>query len=157
LNDLLTWCRVRRPDGEANEVRILLERFVRGDPQDDRSRRALAEQLCRMGRLDEAEAEAARLPDADPDVQAIRARIALNRGDERGVEERLTRGSTASPELNRLRGRRALLSGDAPAALRWYQAADQVEPDHRDTLLGLGQACRLLGDAPAAAKRLQQA
>src|SRR5262249_32561789 len=44
LNDLLTWCRVKRPDGEADEVMTLLQRFVEGDSEDDRSRLELAHQ-----------------------------------------------------------------------------------------------------------------
>jgi len=157
MNDLLTWCRVKRPEGETNEVVILLQRFLQGDPEDHRSRRALAGQLRRLARLPEAEPLLSRLPETDPEVLAIRARIALDRGDQRTAEALLTRESAGSAELDRLRGHRALLRGDARAAWQAYQAAYIAEPDHRETLLGLGQACRLLGDGQAAAPWLQAA
>src|SRR5438552_310668 len=113
LNDLLTWCRVKRPEGETNEVVILLQRFLQGDPDDHRSRRALAGQLRRLGRLTEAETLVSRFPETDPEALAIRARIALDRGDQRTAEALLSRESAGSAELNRLRGHRALLRGDA--------------------------------------------
>jgi tetratricopeptide (TPR) repeat protein len=150
LNDLLTWSRVKRPDGEANEVMILLQRFVEGDPEDDRSRLELARHLRRTGRLAEAEDQLSRLPETDPNVVAVRARSALDRGDEKACEEWLGRSSGSSPELDRLRGQRALLNHDARDALRFYQAAHEAEPGSRDTALGLGQAYRLVGDPGSA-------
>ena len=98
LDDLLAWCRVKRPDGEANEVVILLRRFVEGDPEDDRSRLELARHLRRTGRLDEAEDQLSRLPETDPNVVGVRARIAIDRGDEKACEEWLARSSGNSAD-----------------------------------------------------------
>jgi len=150
LDDLLAWCRVKRPDGEANEVVILLRRFVEGDPEDAHSRMELARHLLRTGRLNEAEDQLSRLPETDPNVVAVRALVAIDRGDEKACEDWLAHSSGSSPVLWRLRGQRALLKHDARAALRFYQAAHEAEPDSRDTIFGLGQAYRLAGDAAAA-------
>jgi tetratricopeptide (TPR) repeat protein len=150
LDDLLAWCRVKRPDGEANEVVILLRRFVEGDPEDDRSRLELARHLQRTGRLEEAEHQLSRLPETDPNVVAVRALIAIDHGDEKACEDWLARSSGSSAVFLRLRGQRALLKHDAHAALRFYQAAHESEPGSRDTIFGLGQSYRLVGDAAAA-------
>ena len=95
------------------------------------------------------------LPESDPDARAVRARIALDRGDDRAVEAILAGGPADHPELARLRGRFALAHRDGPAAVRHFRAAYAAEPDDRDTVFGLGTALALVGDRAAAAPFLR--
>ena len=111
---------------------------------------ALAETLREIGRRDEAAQVLSVLPESDPDARAVRARIALDRGDDRAAEAILAGGPADHPELARLRGRFALAHRDGPAAVRHFRAAHAAEPDDRDTVFGLGTALALVGDHAAA-------
>jgi tetratricopeptide (TPR) repeat protein len=151
LNELLSWCRTKRPDGETREIVALLERFLAADPADERSRVALARQLQRLGRLDEAEEILAGMPELSADVVSIRLRIAAERGDRQRRDELLAMAPDRSAEVNRIRGAFALMDRDGATALRLFQQARELEPSDRETLLGLGQACRLVKDDAGAA------
>jgi tetratricopeptide (TPR) repeat protein len=155
FDNVFHWCLIRSAVWEPHERVEDLRRFVAADPSDRASRVALAETLRQLGRREEAMTVLAVLPDSDPDARAVRARIALDRGDEPAVEALLAGGPDDHPELARLRGRFALAHGDARAALRHFRAAHAVEPDDRDTVFGLGTALALLGDREAAAPFLR--
>lgn len=144
------WSQVLCSIWDPEEVRGRMSRFVRADPEDAASRRALAESLRRLKRPVEAEAELRRLPDSDPQARAARGVLALERGD-RAAAESLTSGGPADhPVLARLRGRLAQLRGDGPAAVRHFRAAVASDPEDRDALFGLGQALAAAGDREAA-------
>jgi len=154
LNELLAWCRIKRPEGETREVTTLLQRFVAGDSDDQKSRAALARQLLRQGRLDEAEAAIAALPERSNEAISLRVRLDAERGDRIDEEVKPGTQSGASAELSRLRGRHALLNRDGNAALLHFREAQELEPGDRETLMGLGQSCRLLNDEASASRWL---
>ncbi|HWE36976.1 MAG TPA: tetratricopeptide repeat protein [Isosphaeraceae bacterium] len=161
--DVLSWCLTRGDVWDPAEVQGRLETFVKNDPEDRRSRLALAECLRQRSRLDEAEAALAPLTAADPDARAGRARIAMDRGDDGTVAALLADGPADHPGMERLRGSLAMAGGDAESAARHYRAVLAAEPDDRDAVAGLGRALGSLGrgaearpwlDRAAAADRL---
>jgi tetratricopeptide (TPR) repeat protein len=154
FDNVFHWCLTRNAVWEPHERALDLKRFVAADPHDRGSRVALAETLRQIGRRAEAAEVLSVLPESDADARAVRARIALDRGDDREVESILAEGPADHPELARLRGRFALAHRDGPAAVRHFRAAYAAEPDDRDTVFGLGTALALVGD-PAAAPFLR--
>jgi tetratricopeptide (TPR) repeat protein len=156
FDDLYLWCLGRRLDVGPAELAAKLERMAQADPDDRRTRLALAENLRRLGRLAQAETALAPLPAADPEARAVRARLALDRGAVAAASRLLDNGPPDHPALAQLRGRLALARGDE-AAVGHYQAALDADPDDRDTLFGLGQALRLAGKPDAAQPYVQAA
>ena len=157
FDELFSWCLTRNTVWEPFERARVLRRFVTADPDDRRSRVALAETLRQIGRTDEANSMLAVLPESDPDARAVRARIALDQGDDRAAKAILAEGSADHPELALLRGQFALVHGDGPTAVRHFRAAYGALPDDRDTVFGLGTALALVGDHAAAAPFLRDA
>jgi tetratricopeptide (TPR) repeat protein len=155
FDELFTWCLTRNTVWEPHERAGVLRRFVAADPDDGWSRVALAETLRQIGRRDEASEVLAVVPGSDPSARAVRARIALDRGDDRAARAILAEGPADHPELNRLRGQFALAHHDAPAAVRHFRAAYSALPDDRDTVFGLGTALALVGYHAAAAPYLR--
>jgi tetratricopeptide (TPR) repeat protein len=150
--DLFVWTLARRESLDLAESAEVLGRVIQVDPGDRVSRLALSECLRRLGRLGEADSTLRVLPAADPEARAARARIALDRGDSAGAQNLLGADSAANdhPALARLRGRLALGSGDASAAIGHFHAALNADPNDRDTQFGLAQALRLTGQPEAA-------
>ncbi len=157
FDNVFHWCMTRNTVWEPHERAEDLRRFVAADPDDRWSRVALAETLRQIGHRREATNLLSVLPESDPDARAVRARIALDRGDDPAAEAILAGGPADHPELARLRGRFALAHRDGPAAVRHFRAAYAVEPDDRDTIFGLGTALALVGDRAAAAPFLRDA
>jgi tetratricopeptide (TPR) repeat protein len=155
FDNVFHWCLTRNTVWEPHERAQDLKKFVAADPEDRWSRVALAETLRQTGQRDEATKLLANLADSDPDARAVRARIALDRGDDRAVETILAEGPADHPELARLRGWFALSRRDGPAAVRHFRAAYAAEPDDRNTVFGLGTALALVGDRSAAAPFLR--
>ncbi len=140
------WSQIRCSIWEPQRVTPALSRFLEADPGDRWVRLALAEGLRQMGRLDESEEVLAPLALSDPDARVVRARLALDRGDEPAARAMLAEGPADHAGLARLRGRMALARHDWPAAISEFRAALAAEPDHRDGLLGLARAHRLAGN-----------
>jgi tetratricopeptide (TPR) repeat protein len=157
FHEVFSWCLTRNTVWEPHERARALKRVVAADPDDGWSRAALAEALRQINRRDEADDVLAVLPESDPDARVVRARIALDRGDDRLGEAILVGGPADHPELARLRGQFALAHGDAPAAMRHFRDAYAALPDDRDTVFGLGTALALVGDHAAAAPFLRDA
>ena len=157
FHEVFSWCLTRNTVWEPHELARGLRRFVAADPDDGWSRVALAETLRQIGRRDEAADVLAVLPESDPDARVVRARMALDRGNDRVAEAILAGGPADHPELARLRGQFALAHGNAPAAVRHFHAAYATLPDDRDTVFGLGTALALVGDHAAAAPFLRDA
>jgi tetratricopeptide (TPR) repeat protein len=155
FDNVFHWRLTRNVVWEPHERLEDLRRFVAADPSDRGSRVALAETLRQVGRREEAARVLSVLPESDPDARAVRARIALDRGDDRAVAAILAGGPADHPELARLRGRFALAHRDGPAAVRHFRDAYAAEPDDRDTVFGLGTALALVGDHAAAAPFLR--
>ncbi len=94
-------------------------------------------------------------PRRTPTPAPCRARIALDRGDDRAAETILAEGPADHAELARLRGQFALAHGDGPAAVRHFRAAYAALPDDRYIVFGLGTALAFVGDHAAAAPFLR--
>ncbi len=156
FEELYLWTLGRRLDVGPADLAAKLERMLRTDPDDRSIRLALAENLRRLGRLDEAENAVAPLPSDDPEVRAAHARLALDRGAVDAARDLLDEGPPDHPALARLRGRLSLAQGDRNA-VGHYRTALAGDPDDRDTLFGLGQALRLAGKPEAARPYLQAA
>jgi predicted Zn-dependent protease len=157
FGQVFVWCLSRKVDWEPSGAAATLGEFVAADPDDRWSRLALAENLRRMGQPDRAGAVLAPLPAADPEALALRAQLALDRHDEAGASELLQAGPEGHAALEQLRGQMAFARGDGLAAIRHFRAADDAEPNHRETLFGLGRALQMTGDRQAAEPILKAA
>jgi tetratricopeptide (TPR) repeat protein len=155
FQEVLDWCIVRNNSWEPGAIVGDLIRFVSADPLDRWSRLALADIFRRMGLPEGALSTLAALPLDDREANRIRAQIALDRGDDRRIEELLDRGPSDDPGLARLRGRQALARGDAPRAVAHFALAYASDPDDHETLFGFLRALELLGDE-GQAKPLRQ-
>jgi tetratricopeptide (TPR) repeat protein len=151
------WCLTRNTIWEPREMVRTLSSYIQADPDDRWSRLALAENLLKLGRRDDAESVLDVLGPADPDAKAIGVKLALERGDDQAAEALLTDIPADHAELNRLKGRFALAHRDGEAAVRFFRAARAAEPDHRDAIFGLGQALEMVGDHAAALPLLNAA
>jgi tetratricopeptide (TPR) repeat protein len=156
FDDLYLWCLGRRLDIGPADLAAKLERMLHNGPDDRLTRLALAENLRRLGRLDDAEATLAPLSIDDPEVRAARARLALDSGAVPAAKGLLSGGPADHTALARLRGRVALAEGDM-AGVGQFRIALAGDPDDRDTLFGLGQALRLAGNPDAAKPYLRAA
>ena len=156
FDEVFSWCLTRNTVWEPHERARVPEEVRRGgpgrplvargpgrDPAPDRPNEMRRPSVLSV------------LPESDPDARAVRARIALDRGDDRAVEAILAGGPADHPELARLRGQFALAHRDGPAAVRHFRAAYAALPDDRDTVFGLGTALALVGDHAAAAPFLR--
>jgi tetratricopeptide (TPR) repeat protein len=157
FDDVYHACVLVRGGAETRQIIQELREFLAADPADCRSRLALAEELRGLNRVLEAEQVLAVLPESDTEAQALRARLALDRGDPKAAQAMLAAGPRDDPDLAMLRGRLALARRDLPEAIREYRLALAAHPDQRDVLLGLGRALRLAGDHRAAEPYLQAA
>ncbi len=134
------------PEGDLDA----LAKSVAADPDDQASRLALADALCRMGRGEQAQTVLAPLPDSDTDVQLARARLATNRGDLESAALLVARGPERHAGLARLRGLIALSRRDMVAAIHHLQIARDLDPDDRSTQNALSVALRLAGKTDSA-------
>jgi tetratricopeptide (TPR) repeat protein len=150
------WFMTRGAPWDAKDDVDALRRYVDADAEDQWSRVALAEGLRRLGRVEEAEQVLQPMPDVDPEALALRAQLALDRGDIERVERLLAGGSAAHPRLAQLRGQLALKRGDGVSALGHFQAAYTAKQDDCITLTGLATALRQTGQTKAAEPFLAQ-
>jgi tetratricopeptide (TPR) repeat protein len=144
------WCLTRSLLWEPSELVRDLRAWVAADPDDLNSRIALADNARRIGAYAEAERALATLPASDPEARAVRARIALDRGDQEAADALLKEGPKDNPDLSRIRGKLALARRDATTAVRHFREAYAADPDDRDNVIGLAQALTLAGDSKAA-------
>jgi hypothetical protein len=152
-HELLTyWCIAHEDTiNDAAKLKLDLERFVENDPEDRWSRLGLANAYRRLVQFDRARHAVAPLAESDVEARAARAEIELDRGNLDAAASLLADGPETHAKLARLRGRLALNRHDATSALRSFRLADAAERNHWETLFGLAQALRLVGD-PAAAE-----
>lgn len=151
------WCQNACDIWDPRETGARLAKFLAADPDDRASRVALALSRRLDGLPDEAEALLAPLDPTDMDARALRAEIALDRGDTPVAERLAAEGPADHAPSNILRGRLDLGRRDANAAARAFRAALAAVPDSRDALHGIGQALRLRGDHEDAEVYLRQA
>ncbi|MEO6810901.1 MAG: tetratricopeptide repeat protein [Isosphaeraceae bacterium] len=140
--DAFLWGLTRTTDWQIEEIIATLRRFVAADPNDRASRLALAENLVRLGNVDEFNRVVAPLPADDPNVLALRVELALNKGNLTTAETFLKQGPTDDPGLARYRGDLALRQRDWSSAARNFRIALNANPDDRKALFGLGSALR---------------
>ena len=150
------WFMTRNAPWEAKEDIEILQHMVKSDPEDRWSRVALAEGLRRLARPDEARKILEPLPSTDADGRAVRAWLAIDRGDLECAEELAALGPPDHPRLAQLRGQLALKRDDAQVAVRYFQQAYAAAPDDRVTLAGLATALKLNGQSAAAEPFLAQ-
>ena len=118
-----------------------LETFIAADPLDRHSRLALATMLLEHPAMESRVEEILQpLPAADAEAAALRIEMKLNQGRIDEALALLKDTSGADPHLARLRGRVALLKGDLPAAIRFFQEALSEAPFDRVSLSELGKA-----------------
>ena len=140
------WCIAHQEQiEEPADLKPTLEKFVAADTDDRWSRLGLARAYRRLGLFDRSREVLAPLPDSDPEARAGRAEIEFDRGDFDALAVLLADGPEDHPRLARLRGQLALNRNDGPAALRYFRLSDGAEPNHAETLYGLAQALRLVG------------
>ena len=145
------WCIAHQEQiNEPAKLRSTLERFVENDPEDRMSRLGLARVYRQLGHFDRAKDCLAPLPESDPDARASRAEIEFDRGDMEAVSRLLAEGPADHPKLARLRGHLALNRNDGAEAVRCFRLSDAAEPNNGETLYGLAQALRVVGDRTAA-------
>jgi tetratricopeptide (TPR) repeat protein len=151
------WGMTRNLRWEPESDIAALRQSVDADPDDRASRLALAEGLRRLNRGREAEAVLAPMSADDPDARAVRAALAIDRGD---VDE-ATRLATEGPEghagLALLRGQLALTRHEPAAAVVHFRAALAADPDDRRILFSLGTALRLVGHYAESRRRCDAA
>jgi tetratricopeptide (TPR) repeat protein len=143
------WCQNYCRIWDPNEARPVLSRFVEFDPDDRLSRLALATNLRLANLLDQAEAALGLLPDSDPEARALRAEVAIDKGEIDTAQMLARDGPADHVRLNAIRGRLALTSKNAAAAVDYFRAALRQYPEDHDSIGGLGLALRLVGDAQA--------
>lgn len=141
---------------DPNEAIRALVPIVEADPDDRLSRLALANDYRVTLQYDLAEATLRPLPETDPDARAIRAQVALDRGEPEAAGALLREGPADHVRLNCLRGRLALQAGDAARAAEVFRAALERDPRDRDAIQGLGTAMQRLKD-PRSRELLQTA
>jgi tetratricopeptide (TPR) repeat protein len=139
------WFMTRNAPWDAKDDLEPLRQMVEADPEDYRSRLALSQGLRRVGRSDEAAPILDSIPESVSYAQAARAQMAIDRGDLDRAERLLADDRSDDAQISQLRGRLALLHGDAAAAARWFWRAYSVRPDDRATLAGLATTLRLAG------------
>ena len=158
FKDLFIWCLTRSTVWEPAKNLPSLREFVESDPGDRGSRLALAEDLRQLNRREEAEKVLQSIPNSDPEALAIRVAMAFDRGEEEEtIQKLLKEGPEDNAELARMRGKIALRHKRGEEALRYYQIAYKVDPDHRDGQIGMAQSLTMVGDAKAAAPFLKRA
>jgi tetratricopeptide (TPR) repeat protein len=133
-----------------------LARWVQADSGDHASRLALAEGLTRLGQVAEAEALLGTEPDANPDVRAFRARLAMGRGDLEAAARLVAQGPAEHASLAQLRGQLALSRHDGSGAVCHLRLAHRLDPDNRSVMNSLAIALKL-SDQTEAATSLQGA
>jgi tetratricopeptide (TPR) repeat protein len=156
-DDVLLWMNSFEDLWINNLIQSHLERYLAADPDDRLSRLALAGVFVRYYQLEEAEALLAPLSDSDPDVRALRARMALGRMRLEEVRSLLAEGPAEHVRLALLRGRFAVRMHDPAAAARQFRIVLRLEPTNREALEGLSVVLEQLGDRQGADSAQKQA
>jgi tetratricopeptide (TPR) repeat protein len=141
------WCQSFCRIWDPSAPRAPLSEAVAFDPADRWSRLALASSFQLTTELDQAEATLEPLPDSDPDARAMRAEIAIGRGNVDQAEALVKEGPPDHVRLNVIRGRlQAGYHKNPRQAAEFFRAAVQKGPEDRDAIHGLGYALERLGD-----------
>lgn len=154
--DAFVWSLIRGVQWSPEEIVETLSRAVREDPEDSRSRIALADSLMELTRFDEAEAILNPLDLSDPDFRAARGRLALERGDVEALSNLLSSAPNGHIELELLKGKLKLQQRSPEEAINAFQSALALRPNDREALSGLSQALNQAGKREEAAPIILQ-
>lgn len=157
FQEVFLWCLSRRVDWDPESVITELTSYHEADPDDRISSISLAESLRQATRFDEADKVLGTLPADDPEAIALRARVALDRGDPQKAETLLKAGDPLYAGIAKLRGRLALSRRDWPRAAEQFGIAIRDMPEDRDTLFGLGHSLTQLGETKEAEGYIEKA
>jgi predicted Zn-dependent protease len=146
FNQMLLWSSSLAASWDPSETAPIMEGFVEADPDDRLSRLTLAEALRRLRRIDDVKSVLSPLPSSDPEVRAILARIAEDRGDAGEVERLTGEDADRHPVLARMRASLDLGRRDLRAAIKHLRAAAAADPHNRAILYKLGDTLIRLGD-----------
>lgn len=146
FDDVFLWSNSLEDTWINDRIRPHLERYVAADPGDRASRLALARVRLHSNELDAAETLLQNLPDSDPDVRTLRARIALGRFRLEEVRSHLDGGPVDHTGLALLRGHLAIQSKNPAEAARQYGIAIRLDSNSREAAEGLAIALAQLGD-----------
>jgi tetratricopeptide (TPR) repeat protein len=155
--DVLLWTASVEDIWINETIRTQLERYLAADPEDRRSRLALAEVLLRSNQCEESEALLRPFPDSDPDARVLRARLALDRLRLEEVHSLLDQGAVEHAGLALLRGQLAVRLNDPASAARQFRIALRQDPTNREAIHGLSIVLQKLEQAEAAACYQEQA
>ena len=156
--EVYVWCLVRDLAWwEASEQVPILEKAIAADASDDRSRVALAEILHRQSETEKALDVLARDPTKSLYVRAERLKILLDRDGPEAIEKPLAEIPADDPLTATMRGRLALIYGDAATAVRCFEVALKAEPGRRQTIADLGRAYAAAGDSEKAGRLTERA
>ena len=141
------WCQNFCGIWDPSEPRAPLSEAIAFDPEDRWSRLALASSFQLTTELDQAEATLKPLPDSDPDARAMRAEIAISRGNVEQAEALVKEGPPDHVRLNVIRGQlQAGYHKNPRQAATFFRAAVEKDAEDRDAIHGLGYALDRLGD-----------
>jgi tetratricopeptide (TPR) repeat protein len=125
--EIWVWCMVRDLAWWHPEEHVpILEKAIEADPEDFRSRIALAEVLRRQGLTDQALSKIEQSPENRVELRAKRMELLI---------------------VAILRGRMAMSKGDPKSAVRFFELAEIAEPGRREIVANLGQASIQAGDS----------
>jgi tetratricopeptide (TPR) repeat protein len=156
FDHLVHWGKTRNAVWNPKDDNEALKGFLEADPDDRRSRLTLADGYRQMGQLDLANEALAPLPADDLDALALRAQVALERGDREETARLLDKGPSDQPDLARVRGKLLLAEGKPVEAATSLRLALAATPDDRSVFFTLAAALRSAGDLEGA-KRYQEA
>src|SRR5205085_3899523 len=121
---------------------------------------ALAEALAHIGRLEEAQAMAARTPTDCYTCLIARANVAAMAGDAAAANHWSGEAVRQGPHFNAAQtywGQALLTRGQPDAAIAQFKAANKIGPHFADPIEGWGEALLVKGDFKGAAAKLAEA
>jgi tetratricopeptide (TPR) repeat protein len=146
--EIWVWCMVRDLAWWHPEEHVpILEKAIEADPEDFRSRIALAEVLRRQGLTDQALSKIEQSPENRVELRAKRMELLIDQNRMEQVEVMLDQIAVDEPSVAILRGRMAMSKGDPKSAVRFFELAEIAEPGRREIVANLGQASIQAGDS----------
>ncbi len=155
-NEAFIWSFIRGVQWTPEEIVETLSRAVEADPEDLRSRIALADALLELTRFEDAATVLAPLDRSDPDARAALGRLALERGDVPALQKLLADAPENHAGIALLRGKLQLQLRDPKSAVKSYRSALDLRPNDREALSGLAQALNQSGRQEEASEVVEQ-
>ncbi|WP_169977126.1 tetratricopeptide repeat protein [Tautonia rosea] len=158
FRDVWYWCIARdQLRWEVDENQDVLSKVLEADPGDGWARLAMVEVLLDKGASLKEINELLEPMADDPDAIALMAQMALDRGAIEEAERLLDLGPADHVTLARLRGGLVMQREGPEASLPYFRTAYEIDPNRRETIVGLGQALRAAGRKEEAQPFLDQA